>query len=217
MNSSRTAVFDLDGTLVDSAPDIQAAANRLMDARGRAPFSMPEVIGMIGDGIRVFVTRALAARGLPFDEESVHRFTEDYSANATVLTRPFEGVPEALDALQSAGWRLCICTNKPEEPARILLRDLGLASRFAAIGGGDSFPTRKPDPAHLRATLAAAGGDASRAVMIGDHHNDVAAAAGLGIPCVFVLWGYGTRTMAAQSALAEAPGELPDLLARLVA
>lgn len=215
MNAPRTAVFDLDGTLVDSAPDIRAAANHLAAARGLAPFTMPEVIGMIGDGIRVFVARALAARGLPFDEESHARFAEDYSANAAVLTRPFDGIPEALDALQSAGWRLCVCTNKPEEPARTLLRDLGLAPRFAAIGGGDSFPTRKPDPAHLRATLAAAGGDASRAVMIGDHHNDVAAAAGLGIPCVFVLWGYGTRAMAAQSALAAAPRELPELLARL--
>ena len=161
--------------------------------------------------------RALAARGVPFDEASVERFTADYTANATVLTRPFAGMPEALDALQSQGWRLCICTNKPEEPARVLLRDLGLAPRFAAIGGGDSFPTRKPDPAHLRATLAAAGGDASRAVMIGDHHNDVAAAAGLGIPCVFVLWGYGPRAMAADSAVAAAPGDLPALLAQLVA
>lgn len=217
MNTIRTAVFDLDGTLVDSAPDIHASVNRLMISRNLATFSMPEVIAMVGDGVKVLVTRALAARGLPFDQTSLDDFTRDYTANAAVLTRPFDGIPEALDALQAAGWTLCVCTNKPEKPARILLRDLKLDHRFASIGGGDSFPTKKPDPAHLRATLAAAGGDASRAVMIGDHHNDVAAAADVGMPCAFVLWGYGPRSMAADSALVSAPGELPAILSRLVA
>ena len=212
----RTAVFDLDGTLVDSAQDIHAAVNRMMERLSLAGFALPEVVAMVGDGVKVLVTRALAARGLAFDQECLDDFTVDYTANAAVLTRPFAGIPEALDALESWGWRLCVCTNKPEEAARLLLRDLGLAPRFAAIGGGDSFPTRKPDPAHLRATLAAAGGDPARAVMIGDHHNDVAAAAGLGLPCVFALWGYGPRSMAGESVLAATPAELPGLLARLL-
>lgn len=216
LHTPRTAVFDLDGTLVDSAPDIHAAVNRMMDSLGLAPFTVPEVVAMVGDGVKALVTRALAARGRPFDAEALQAFNADYTANAAVLTRPFEGIPEALDALETAGWRLAVCTNKPEEAARLLLADLGLAPRFATIGGGDSFPTRKPDPAHLRATLAAAGGDAARAIMIGDHHNDVAAAAGLGIPCVFALWGYGPRSMAADSTLAEAPAMLPRLLGRLI-
>lgn len=214
---TRIAVFDLDGTLVDSAPDLQAAVNRLMASRGLAPFTLAEVTAMVGDGVRVLVTRALAARGRAFDESCLADFETDYTAHAAVLTRPFPGIPETLDALARSGWLLAVCTNKPEAAARVLLRDLGLIERFAAIGGGDSFPTRKPDPAHLRATLAAAGGDAARAVMIGDHHNDVAAASGLGLPSVFVLWGYGPRAMAGDSALVEAPAALPGLLARLVA
>jgi phosphoglycolate phosphatase len=104
---------------------------------------------------------------------------------------------------------LAVCTNKPEAAARALLAALGLAGSFAAIGGGDSFPVRKPDPAHVLATLAAAGGVASRAVMAGDHHNDVAAAAGAGMPCIFAAWGYGPAAMAAGAAgVAASFGEL---------
>lgn len=217
MNTPPIAVFDLDGTLVDSAPDIHAALNRMLAARGIAPYSLAEVTRMIGDGAKVLVERAFAGRALPFDPAGHADFVADDDISAARLTTVFEGIPAVLDALDRAGWRMAVCTNKPEGPARGLLASLGLGHRFAAIGGGDSFPTRKPDPAHLRATLAAAGSDAAHAVMIGDHHNDVAAAAGLGIPCVFALWGYGPRSMAAESALAERPSDLPALLARLLA
>jgi phosphoglycolate phosphatase len=209
------AVFDLDGTLVDSAPDLHAALDRLMAARGLRGFTHAEVVGMVGDGARRLVEWALAARGRPFDEAALDAFLADYTANAAVATRPFPGIPEALDALAAAGWRLAVCTNKPEAPARRLLDALGLLGRFAALGGGDSFPVRKPDPGHLLATIRAAGGDPARAVLIGDHRNDVAAAAGAGVPCVFALWGYGPPEMADGATLAGHPGELPELLGRV--
>jgi phosphoglycolate phosphatase len=206
---TRLAVFDLDGTLVDSAPDLHAALDRLMAARGLAPFDRATVIAMIGDGAKVLVERALAARGQPFDQAALDQFLADYGAAAAVETRPFAGIPEALDRLAADGWRLAVCTNKPEAPARELLAARGRAHRFAALGGGDSFPTRKPDPAHLLATIAAAGGLRDGAVMIGDHHNDIRAARGAGIPGLFVSWGYGPPAMAEGAPIIARPEALP--------
>lgn len=213
----RTALFDLDGTLLDSAPDLHAALDRLMARLGLPGFARAEVVAMVGDGTRALVERALAARGRSFDAAALDAFLADYTAHAAVATRPFAGVPEALDALAAAGWRLAVCTNKPEAATRALLGALGLLGRFAAIGAGDSFPARKPDPAHPLATLRLAGGDPAAAVMIGDHRNDVAAAAAAGLPCVFVAWGYGPPAMAeGAAALARAPEELPALLPRVL-
>ncbi|WP_439595949.1 HAD-IA family hydrolase [Falsiroseomonas sp.] len=209
------AVFDLDGTLVDSAPDLHAALDRLMASRNLPGFGRAEVVAMIGDGAKVLVERALAARGAAFDQAALDVFLEDYGRNAAVETAPFAGIPETLDTLRRAGWLLAVCTNKPVEPAITLLRALGLADRFRTIGGGDSYPTRKPDPAHLLHTLRDAGGEASRAVMIGDHHNDMAAAHGAAVPAIFAGWGYGPRSMAAHAPVAETPADLPALLAAL--
>ena len=212
------AVFDLDGTLVDSAPDIHAALDRLMAGLGLPGFTRPEVVGMIGDGVRVLVGRALAARGRPFAEAALADFTADYTARAAEQTALFPGIAEVLAGLEAAGWRLAVCTNKPAVATAALLEALGLAGRFAAVGGGDSFPTRKPDPAHVRATLALAGGSADRAVMIGDHRNDVVAGIGAGLPCVFASWGYGTPAMAeGAAAVAARPQELATLLPALLA
>jgi phosphoglycolate phosphatase len=202
------AVFDLDGTLVDSAPDLHAALDRLIEARGLPPFSRAEVVGMIGDGAKVLVERALAARQQPFDAAALDRFLADYTAHSAVETRLFPGIEAALGTLAQDGWRMAVCTNKPVGPARDLLGALGLLDRFAAIGGGDSFPVRKPDPAHLLATIEQAGGMGAGAVMIGDHRNDVAAARGAGIPCIFVGWGYGPLTMADGAPVAESPERL---------
>lgn len=212
---SKVAVFDLDGTLVHSAPDIHAAVNRMVIRRGLPPYALREVVAMIGDGTRVLVTRALAGRGLPFEEAAHDELIADPDISNARLTAPFDGIPEALDAIEAAGWRLAVCTNKPEAAARGLLESLGLGGRFAAIGGGDSFPVRKPDPEHLRATLAAADGVPETAVMIGDHRNDVQAAAGCGVPCIFVAWGYGPRAMADGVTIAEQPADLPGLIATL--
>ncbi|MDO9498593.1 HAD-IA family hydrolase [Falsiroseomonas sp.] len=209
------AVFDLDGTLVDSAPDLHAALDRLMAARALPGFARAEVVAMIGDGAKVLVERALAARGLPFDQPALEAFLEDYGANAAVETAAFPGIREVVADLVRDGWRLAVCTNKPVSPAITLLRELGLAEHFAAIGGGDSYPTRKPDPAHLLATLRDAGGRAEDAVMIGDHHNDMAAARGAGVRPIFAGWGYGPVAMAAGAPIAATPAGLQPLLARL--
>ena len=213
----RTALFDLDGTLVDSAPDLHAATDRLMARLGLPGFARAEVVAMIGDGARALVERALAARGRSFDPAALETFLADYTAHAVVETRPFPGIPDALDALRAEGWQLAVCTNKPEAASRAVLEVLGLLDRFVAIGAGDSFPVRKPDPAHLLATLRLAGGEPAAAVMIGDHRNDVAAALWAGLPAVFVTWGYGPPEMAeGAAAQARAPGDLPALLPRLL-
>jgi len=214
---TRTALFDLDGTLVDSAPDLHAALDRLMAARGLPGFGRAEIPPMIGDGAAVLVTRAFAARNASPDPTAIRDFLHDYEANAAVETRPFPGIPEALDALDAAGWRLAVCTNKPGGATVALLDALGITGRFATIGAGDTFPVKKPDPAHVLGTLAAAGGTVGRAVMIGDHRNDVAAATGAGLPCVFAAWGYGNPAMSDGAiATAASPAELPALLARLL-
>jgi len=213
---NRTAIFDLDGTLVDSRPDIRAALNRLMAARDQPPFGLEEVTRFIGDGVPVLLQRAFAARGLPPDPTALPAFLTDYEAHAAVETRPFPGMVAALEHLAATGWRMAVCTNKPERAARLLLEALGLEGRFAALGGGDSFPVRKPDPAHVLATLMAAGGEPGRAVMVGDHHNDIASGRGAGLPVVFCLWGYGLPEMADGAPSAARPEELPALLERLL-
>lgn len=200
---TRTLLLDLDGTLVDSVPDLASALNRLMRARGLAEFSHAETAGMVGDGVTRLVERAFAARRRSPDAQAVAEYVADYTDHVAVATRAYPGVPEGLEVLAREGWRFGVCTNKPEAAARALLSALGLLRYFAAIGGGDSFPTRKPDPRHLLATLHAAGGVPERAVMAGDHANDVAAATGAGLPCVFAAWGYGPLSMA-QGAAATA-------------
>ncbi|MFM7612300.1 MAG: HAD-IA family hydrolase [Alphaproteobacteria bacterium] len=210
--AQRCAVFDLDGTLVDSAPDIHAALDRLMAHRRLPGFARAEVVGMIGDGVRVLLERACTARGIALDEESFDHFMADYEANAAVLTQPFAGIPELLGALDDAGWLLAVCTNKPEAAARVLLSGLGLDRHFSALGGGDSFPMRKPDPGHLRATLTAAGVTAEGAVMIGDHANDMLAARGAGVRAIFAGWGYGPQSMAGGAPIAPDVAGLRSLL-----
>lgn len=210
-------VFDLDGTLVDSAPDLTAALNRLMATRGLAPFAEADVTPMVGDGAGVLVQRAFAARGTSADQTALDSYAADYGRNYAVETRLYPGVADTLSRLSGAGWRLAVCTNKPEAPARKLLEKLGIGARFAAIGGGDSFPTRKPDPGHLRATIEAAGGSPDHAAMVGDHANDIRAATGLGVPCIYAGWGYGGTAMAkgATEVAASFP-DLPGIAARLL-
>lgn len=224
----RIAVFDLDGTLVDSAPDLHAALDRMMARLGRPGFARAEVTAMIGDGVRVLVERALAARDLAFDPAAFAAFAADYEANAAVATRPFPGIPEVLARLRAEGWRLALCTNKPVAATAALLRALDLGTGFDAVLGGDSVPARKPDPGHVRAAVVAASGGgersiasggagAIRAAMIGDHRNDVVAARGAGLPCIFAGWGYGPPAMAeGAAAIAHHPSALPALLGKLL-
>ena len=214
----RTLVLDLDGTLVDSVPDLASALNRAMAARGLAPFDHPGTAAMVGDGARVLFTRACAARDASFEEAGFDAFLADYTAHAAVESRAFPGAVDTMRLMQGQGWRFAVCTNKPAAATHALLDALGVSPWFAAVGGGDSFPTRKPDPAHLLATLAAAGGTPAAAVMVGDHHNDVRAAAGAGVPCIFAGWGYGPMSMADGAAgVAARFADVPALADRLIA
>jgi phosphoglycolate phosphatase len=198
-------------------PDLRAALNRMMAGRGRAPFTIAETAAMVGDGTRRLVDRAFAARGETADDAAAAAFLADYTAHATELTRPYPDVPKTLAALVADGWRCAICTNKPGAATQRLLEALDLARYFVAIGSGDSFPTRKPDPAHLTLTIAAAGGVPTRAVMVGDHVNDVTAANGANVPCIFAAWGYGAIAMAKDAAVvAQRFAEIPALAAELI-
>ncbi len=215
---TRTILFDLDGTLVDSVPDLTTALNRLLAGRGLAGFAQADVVPMVGDGARVLVERAFAARDGVADDAAVAAFVADYTEHVAGDTRAYPGVIETLAGLRAAGWVCAVCTNKPEAAARKLLAALGIGEQFAAVGGGDSFPVRKPDPRHLLATLDAAGGAPDRAVMVGDHHNDVAAAAGAGLPCIFAAWGYSVRNAGADAAaVAERFDAVPAIAERLLA
>jgi phosphoglycolate phosphatase len=193
---ARTLLLDLDGTLVDTVPDIAAALNRLMRSRGLPEFVPEQVAAMVGDGVTVLVTRAFAAHDRPPDAAAISEFTADYTAHVAVESRLYPEVLPVLTALVQQGWRLTVCTNKPESASVILLRTLGLMPLLSAVGGGDSFAVRKPDPAHLLATLARASSTPDSALMLGDHRNDVLAAQGAGLPCIFAGWGYGRPDMA---------------------
>lgn len=205
-------LMDLDGTLIDSVPDIVAAVNRMGSTRGFRPFDRAEVTPMVGDGTRTLLERVFAARETPFDPTVEAPYMADYTAHAADQTRPFPGVIETLRRFTETGWKLAVCTNKPVKATHAVLAALGLAPFLSAIGGGDSFAARKPDPRHLLGTLELAGGSVEAAVMVGDHHNDVRAAAGAGVPCVFAAWGYGPLSMAdGAAAVAERFADLPEV------
>ncbi len=216
MPGPRTLLLDLDGTLVDSVPDLAASLARLFAARGLAPLPPVEVAAMVGDGVRKLLDRAFAARGGAPDERDLGDYMADYGAHLADATRPYPGAAAALGGLRAAGWRLAVCTNKPEAMARGVLTATGLMPLIDAVGGGDSFPVRKPDPEHLRATLSRAGGEAARAVMAGDHRNDIVAARGADIPVIFAAWGYGPPAMAeGADAIARDFADLASIAARL--
>jgi phosphoglycolate phosphatase len=213
----RTLLLDLDGTLVDTVPDLESALNRLMDSRGLPPFTQAEVKGMVGDGVAALVARAFAARGGSPDPAAVCDFVSDYESHIAVGSDLYPAVAETLSALAAEGWTLAVCTNKPERAARSLLTALGLMPLIAAVGGGDSFPARKPDPAHLLATLGLVGGSAEQAVMVGDHHNDVVSARGASVASIFAAWGYGAPGMAdGCTAVAKDIREAASIAERLV-
>jgi phosphoglycolate phosphatase len=197
-------VFDLDGTLVDSLPDLTSALDRMLAARGLQPLSQAEVRPMIGDGTKKLVERALTSRGAAYDDAIEEAMVADYTGHVAAESRPYPGVNAALGRLQEDGWKFAICTNKSTAATEALLATLNLAHWFAALGCGDTFPVRKPDPAHLAGTIEAAGGDAAHSIMVGDHANDISVGKALGLPTIFASWGYGKKEMASgASAVAE--------------
>ena len=194
-------VFDLDGTLVDSAPDIGDALGAVLREDGRRALSLDEVRGLIGDGVAVLLQRAWAVTGAPLDPsrlaDRVGHFLASYAAGGHVGTRPYPGAIEALRSLRARGVRLAICTNKPIGLTHQLLDVLAVADLFDAVTGGDSLPVRKPHPDHLLGTLDLLDARPGEAIMIGDSANDVAVARAAGVAVAVVPWGY-TRTPAAE-------------------
>lgn len=187
-------VFDLDGTLVDSRPDLLDCLNLCLASIGLEPADPEAMRGFVGHGGRVMLARASAAQGRMLDEDELNRlvrlFLEHYSANMPGKTTLFPGTLEALDRFSDAGFLLAICTNKYEHLSTRLIDSLGIADRFAAICGADTFAHRKPDPRHLTDTIAMAGGDPRRAIMVGDSRTDIDTARAAAIPVVAVDWGY---------------------------
>jgi phosphoglycolate phosphatase len=191
---SSTIVFDLDGTLVDTAPDLISALNYVLAREGLAPVPLASARNMIGGGARKLIERGLEAEGRIASVEDVNRLTADfityYGDHIAEASRPFEGLEEALDALTFRGCRFAVCTNKLEWLSKRLLDELGLTSRFAAICGADTFGVSKPDPIILRQTIARAGGELGSAVMVGDAGTDVGAARRAGVPVIGCTFGY---------------------------
>ncbi len=189
-----TLVFDLDGTLVDTAPDLFSALNIALAAGGLRPIRDAEARTMVGHGARALVERGLAANHADLPPAEVNRlfnvFLDHYAAHIADESRAFPGLLEAMDRFEAAGWRLAVCTNKLEFLSRLLVDALGLTPRFAALTGGDTFPFKKPDGRHLLETVRLAGGDARHAVMVGDSATDIDAARNAGIPVVAVDFGY---------------------------
>ncbi len=194
MSYPRLVVFDLDGTLVDTAPDLVDALNFVLAQDGLPPVPAQSARKMIGAGARALIERGLERDGRIVDADKLARMTEDfiayYAENIAVGSKPFDGLVGALDILESRGCRFAVCTNKLEWLSKRLLDRLGLSSRFAAICGADTFGISKPDPAILRQTVARAGGDLAATVMVGDAGPDIGVARRAGVPVIGVDYGY---------------------------
>jgi phosphoglycolate phosphatase len=186
--------FDLDGTLVDTAPDLMGSLNTLLGEEGLPHLPLETAPFLVGRGAKVMIERGFAAAGEPLDEARATalfaRYIDIYLGRIARDSAPFEGMAQALDALEAEGAILAVCTNKRTDLSLALLDALDLTKRFAAIVGADMAPKAKPDASHLLLTIQMAGGEPSRALMVGDSNNDVMAARNAGVPMVLVSFGY---------------------------
>jgi phosphoglycolate phosphatase len=218
---SPTVVLDLDGTLVDSAPDLADGVNALLERREAEPVGADDVRAFIGGGAVKLIRNAFAARRLPIADGEIdalyREFRAAYDPIASRTTRPYPGVLPTLDRLRATGHRLALCTNKPEGPSRLLLDALFLSSRLDAAVYGDTLPEKKPDPAPILEAIHRAGGRPDDAVMVGDSDADVLGARAAGLPVIAASWGYGViaaKDLGADVVI-DAFAELPDALARV--
>jgi phosphoglycolate phosphatase len=216
-------VFDLDGTLVDTAPDLTATLNVLLAREGVAPLAIETARRLIGRGARVLIERGFEAAGVPLADAALsvlfERFIDHYRAHIADQSRPFPGAVAALDDLRAAGARLAVCTNKPTDLSVALFKALGLDGYFAAVVGPDAAGARKPDPRHLIAAIERAGGRRRHSVMVGDSASDADAARAAGVPLVLVSFGYSEVAARAlcPDVLIDAFDELPAACASLLA
>ena len=191
---TETVVFDLDGTLVDTLPDIEAAANAVLAAAGRRALSRREIRQLIGSGGRVLMRNAFKATGEAIAEAridaAVAAYIAAYEADPVAGSAPFPGVHTALEALSERGSRLAVCTNKPGHLAATVLETFGLARFFAGVVAGDTLASRKPSPEPLREAIARSGGAGRPAAMVGDSPIDADAARAAAIPFIAVSFGY---------------------------
>jgi phosphoglycolate phosphatase len=189
-----TIAFDLDGTLVDTAPDLVGALNIILAQESLPPLPFDDVRLMVGRGARALLERGFAAAGAPLNAEQapalVQRFVDAYLVRIADESAPFPGVVEVLTDLKAAGAKLVVCTNKLTNLSLALLDAVALSPFFEAVIGADLAPAAKPDGRHVAAAVAAAGGDVTRAVMIGDSINDALGARNAGVPGVLVSFGY---------------------------
>jgi phosphoglycolate phosphatase len=192
-----TILFDLDGTLLSTAADLLASLNFILENEGLRPLSAEKVGYQFGQGARAMIVHGFGANGREAEasrlEELTDLFVTHYADNMPGESALFPGLAEAMDRLDGAGMRLAVCTNKREDLAVRLLERLDLLGRFATVGGGDSFPFRKPQGEHLILTVKQAGGDPARAVMIGDSVSDILGARNAGIPSIAVPFGYSDQ------------------------
>jgi len=216
-----TIAFDLDGTLIDTAPDLAASLNAVLAEQGVAPVSMEAARSMVGHGAKAMIERGYAATGIPLPPEAsprfVERFIEIYRARIAEESRPFPGCLDALEALEDAGAVLVIATNKRTDLAVAVIEALGMSRHFAAIVGADMAPAAKPDARHILFAVEEADGDPDMAVMVGDSATDVNGAKNAGVPVIAVSFGY-TDVAAAElgaDAVIDRYDELLAAIARL--
>ena len=218
----RTLIFDLDGTLADTAADLTAAMNTLAAETGLASLDPVADRVVAGAGARAMIRAAMERSGLAPDPARVDalwpRYLAHYDRVVTAQSALFPGARACLDTLAAEGWRLGLCTNKPEGLARRLLDHLGITGCFAAILGADTLPVKKPDPRHLTETIARSGGDAARAVLIGDTRTDRDTARAAGVPCVLTRFGYAAEPpeALAPEGWVDRLSQVPALAARLL-
>ena len=218
-----TVAFDLDGTLVETAPDLIGTLNRLLAQHDLPALPLESARHLIGRGALALLRRGFEAAGAEWDERAspdlLQAFLADYLEHIADHSTAYPGSVEALDALAARGAILCVATNKPTDLAVALFRAIGLEDRFASICGPQSVSARKPDAAHIREAVLRAGGDPARAIMVGDSITDLDAARATGVPCVLTAFGY-TDTPAADlgaDAVIEHFDELPGVIGRLMA
>nr|WP_247749773.1 MULTISPECIES: HAD family hydrolase [unclassified Rhizobium] len=219
-----TVVFDLDGTLVDTAPDLVASLNHTIAALDLQPVGYNDLSYLVGHGAKTMIERACKLGGYDLEEKDMpplmERFIDFYGKTMPGDSKPYPGLVAALDRLRAEGFALAVCTNKMEALAVTLLQKLRLDHYFATIVGGDTFPVRKPDGQHILGTIDKAGGDATRAIMVGDSINDILAARNAAVPSIAVPFGYSDVEIASLSPnhIIQHYEELtPELVTRLLA